>query len=618
MKKFIFILFLFLCFSGFSQENNIQVQKMEPPFWWTGMNNPNLQILVYGTDIGFTEPGIKYPGVILLESRRVENPNYLFLNLRLEDNCEAGTFSIKFNKDGQELFTRNYELKQREDGSASRKGFDRTDVLYLLLPDRFSNGDPANDQVDGMREGLDRSNPDGRHGGDIRGILNHLDYIQETGFTGLWINPLVENNNPDHSYHGYAITDFYKTDPRFGSNEDYLDLVNQCHEKQLKVIMDVIFNHSSTYHWFIQDVPEQSWYHQHEQMTKSNFRATTIMDPYASDFDKNKMLTGWFDVHMADLDQQNPLLATYLIQNSIWWIEYSGIDGLRVDTQPYPYKEFISDWGKAIIDEYPDFNIVGEAWLQKEAFTAYFQKGTPNTDGYNSEIPSVTDFPLYFAMNAAYNEKNTWTEGLLRIYYVLAHDYLYGDPFENLIFVDNHDLTRFYTAIGADYNKWKMAMVMLTTLRGVPCIYYGTEILMEGNKDDGHGFIREDFPGGWSEDGRNAFIPTGRTEAEEDAHSFLQNLLQWRKGQDVIHYGKFKHFLPEDDVYVYFRYNDDACVMVAVNNSTNELKALDHKRFSECLDGYSGGINVITGEAVNYLEAFTIPPKSALLLELKK
>lgn len=618
MKNATFILLVIFGLSGFAQTEPINIQKVEPPFWWSGMKNTHLQILVYGENIGYTEPEIDYPGVLVLEAERVENPNYLFINTRLDKLVKPGKFDIVFKKDEEEVLRWTYELKERNPGSASRQGFDPSDVLYLLMPDRFSNGDPSNDFMRAMMESVDRSNPDGRHGGDIKGIIDHLDYISETGFTGLWINPLVENNNPSHSYHGYAITDFYNTDLRYGTNDDYLDLVNRCHEKDLKVVMDMIFNHSSIYHWFIQDLPADDWIHQHAEFTRSNFRAPAIMDPYASEYDQQKMLTGWFDEHMADLDQRNPLLATYLIQNTIWWIEYSGIDGIRVDTQPYPYKEFISDWGKAVFNEYPAFNIVGEAWLQKEAMTAYFQGGSPNPDGYDSNIPSVTDFPMYYALNNAFNEKESWTDGLLRFYYVLAHDYLYGDPYQNLIFADNHDLDRYYTGIRENFNSWKMAMVVLSTMRGIPCIYYGTEILMTGNKDDGHGFIREDFPGGWQGDESNAFTATGRTPQQQQAYEFLRNLLTWRKTQKAVHEGDFKHFIPEDNVYVYFRYTEDQCVMVALNNSTNELKALDHVRFNECLAGYSAGINVVTGEAVNYLDAFTIPPKSALLLELKK
>lgn len=612
------LLFCLFTFSLVAQDDNLNIERVEPPFWWTKMNNPEVQLLVYGNNIGTTEASLDYQGMELVKSEKVENPNYLFLTLRMDESCEPGIVTIQFSREDKTVATWDYELLERKAGSEKRKGFDRTDALYLLMPDRFANGDPSNDDVQGMLEKANRENPDGRHGGDIKGIVENLDYIAETGFTGIWINPLVENNNPDFSYHGYAATDFYNIDARYGTLEDYVTLVNTCHDKGLKVIMDVIFNHCSIHHWFIKDLPSEDWIHQHETFERSNFRAPTIMDPHASEYDRIKMLTGWFDHVMADLDQRNPLVSIYLIQNTIWWIEFSGIDGIRVDTQPYPYKEFMSDWGKAVFEEYPDFNVVGEAWLQKEAMTAYFQAGSPNPDGYNSYLPSVTDFPLHGALNTAFNEEETWTNGLLRLYYVLAHDYLYGDPFQNLIFVDNHDVDRYFTAVQEDLDKWKMGMVALATLRGIPCIYYGTEILMNGRKDDGHGQIRKDFPGGWEGDTVNVFNRKGLSEEEKEAYTFLNKLYNWRKKQSVIHTGQFKHFIPDDNTYVYFRYNDDQCVMVALNNSSKELKALDHKRFIECLEDYTMGIDVMTGNPINYLEAFTIPPKSALLIELKK
>ncbi len=465
---------------------------------------------------------------------------------------------------------------------------------------------------------LIRSNPDGRHGGDITGIINYLDYIRDLGFTALWCNPLLENNNPYYSYHGYAITDFYKIDPRFGTNKDYVKLVNECHKRKIKVIMDVVLNHCSIYSWLMQDLPETSWIHSHDEFTRSNFRASTITDPYASQYDRDIMLTGWFDTHMADLDHRNELLANYLIQNSIWWIEYSGIDGIRLDTQPYSDKKFVSDWAVAIFNEYPKFSIVGEAWMQQEALTAYFQKDVNNTDGYNSNIPSVTDFPLYYGINKAFNEKDGWSEGLARLYNVLAQDFLYPSPDNNLIFCDNHDLTRFYSGIGMNLKKWKMGIAFLLTTRGIPMIYYGTEILMTGEESSGHGEIRKDFPGGWKGDPLNAFTSLGRTKEQNEALTYLRNMLRWRMNNKAVTQGKLKHFIPENETYVYFRYTNDECIMVAMNNSPNEMKALKTERFTECIKDYKYAMNVITGQTVNYLEALTLPPKSVMVLELKK
>jgi len=620
MKLKILFFLALLSFTAFAQEaeNEISINRIEPPFWWAGMVNTELQLLVYGNDITNLEPSINYEGIEITNIMPAENPNYLFISLSLSGNLKPGKFNIDFKNQGEILLSRPYEIKSRKEGSASRKGFDRSDAIYLLMPDRFANGNPANDSNPAMTEKANRSDPNGRHGGDIQGISNHLDYIHDLGFTAVWINPLVENNNPEYSYHGYAITDFYKIDPRYGSNKAYVDLVNKAHQQDLKVIMDVVFNHCSIYHWFIQDLPSSDWIHQFDEYTRSNFRASTIMDPHASEYDLNKMLTGWFDKHMADLDQRNPMLAKYLIQNTIWWIEYAGIDGIRVDTQPYSYKEFISEWAREVFTEYPGFSIVGEAWLQEPAFTAYFEADAKNRDGYNSHIPSVTDFPMQGALNKAFVEKDSWTEGLARLYYVQAKDYLYASPDYNLIFLDNHDLTRFYSSINEDSAAWKMGMAALLTLRGIPQVYYGTELLMTGKEHDGHGFIRQDFPGGWTGDERNAFTKEGRTKAENEAFNYIQKLLNWRKSHISIFEGKTKQFIPDGNTYVYFRYNDKSSVMVAFNNSKNELKALDAGRIKECLKDYKFAVNVITGETVHYLDAFTLPPKSVLILELRK
>ena len=582
------------------------------------MEYPEIQLLIHGEDISGLEPAVDYPGITAGEVIRVENPDYLFFNLTLDNIVSPGTFEISFTANGEKVAGYEYKLLEREDGSRERKGFDKTDVIYLLMPDRFTNGDPANDNMPGMLEKADRSNPDGRHGGDIKGISEHLDYISDLGVTALWINPLLENNNPKYSSHGYAITDFYNVDPRFGTNDDYKNLVGNAHQKGLKVIMDMIFNHASVYNWLIRDLPSDDWIHKFDKFTRSNFRASTIPDPHASEYDKDIFLTGWFDTHMADLNQNNELLVNYLIQNSIWWIEYSGIDGIRIDTQPYSEKDFITKWSKRVFDEYPGFNVVGEAWLQKESITAYFQKDAPNRDGYNSGIPSVTDFPMYYALSKAFNQKDGWTEGLASIYYVLAQDFLYSAPEENLIFCDNHDLDRIYSSLNEDFNKWKMAMATLLTMRGIPMIYYGTEILMTGRAGDGHGFIREDFPGGWPGDKDDAFTKEGRSKQQNEAFGYLQNLLKWRKDNKAVHFGELKHFVPANDVYVYFRHNDDKCVMTALNNSPNAVRALDTGKFSECLKEFNYAVNVITGDVIKYLDAFSLPPKSVMVLEFRK
>ncbi len=596
----------------------VSINKVEPMNWWVGMQNSELQILVYGDEISTTTPEINYKGVTIKHTKKVENPNYLFIYVNIAKDTKSGKFNILFKTENKIAAEHEYELKARNTKNGIHKGFDASDVIYLLMPDRFSNGNAENDNAKGMLEKADRTNPNGRHGGDLQGIINHLDYIAATGFTALWINPFLENNQPEYSYHGYAISDFYKTDPRHGTNELFVNLVDQAHNKGLKIIMDMIFNHCGSGHWFYKDLPSQDWVHQHKNFTRSNFRAPTVTDPYASEFDKNKMLTGWFDENMPDLNQKNPLLATYLIQNSIWWVEYSGIDGIRVDTQPYPYKEFMAKWSKAVMREYPTLNIVGEAWLQKIPITAYFQKNSTNNDGYNSNMPAVTDFPMYFALSKAFNENEGWSEGMARLYYILAQDFVYSNPNNLLIFTDNHDLNRYYETMGKNIKKYKMGLAYLLTTRGIPQIYYGTEILMDGNEHEGHGFIRKDFPGGWQGDSANAFLQEGRTKEQNDAYNFLSNLLNWRKNNQTIHTGKLMHFLPQDGIYVLFRYTDNNAVMVILNNNDNDSKELKTDRFAEIMNGYTSGKDIITKKELQSLSTITVPAKSAMIIELKK
>ncbi|MBI9066788.1 MAG: glycoside hydrolase family 13 protein [Salinivirgaceae bacterium] len=616
MKKFTLILICLLTTSFVFSAVNLK--RVEPMNWWVGMKNQNLQLLVYGEDISTTIPKLTYSGVTLNEVIKVENPNYLFLDLTIAKNTIPGKFNIEFTLGKKIVDTYEYELKERNNKENIHQGFDASDVIYLLMPDRFSNGNPDNDSTDDTAEKVDRENPDGRHGGDLQGVINHLDYIQETGFTALWLNPFLENNQEKYSYHGYAISDLYKTDPRHGSNEKFVELVDKAHEKELKIIMDMIFNHCGIAHWFIQDLPMQDWIHQHAEFTRSNFRAPTVSDPYASDYDRNKMLTGWFDKNMPDFNQNNPLLATYLIQNSIWWVEYSGIDGIRVDTQPYPYKEFMAKWSKAVMDEYPEFNIVGEAWLQKIAITAYFQKDAANKDGYNSNMPALTDFPMYFALAKAFNENEGWSEGMARLYYILAQDFSYADPNNLLIFPDNHDLNRYYETMGKDINKYKMGLAFILTTRGIPQIYYGTEILMDGQEHEGHGQIRKDFPGGWEGDTTNAFTKEDRTVEQNEAYNYVSTILNWRKNNEVIHSGKLKHFLPEDGIYVMFRYTEDDAVMVILNNNNTDDKTLKTDHFAEILNQYTSGKEITTGLELKDLSTIQIKAKSAMIIDLMK
>jgi neopullulanase len=612
LKKILFISFVILSLQALPQ---VSVQRIDPPSWWTGMEEKALQLMIYGNQVAESNVIVDYPGVMLKKTTRLSNPNYLVLDLEITGVARPGRMTLLFEYQREILFTIDYELKERNSGSMERTGFGKKDVIYLIMPDRFSNGDTGNDSVPEMLEAANRSNPDGRHGGDLKGIRDRLDYISSLGATAIWLNPVQENNMPEKSYHGYAITDFYKVDPRLGDNESYKALVNECHDKGLKVIMDMVFNHCGGNHFWINDPPEPDWVHQFPEFTRSNFRIETAIDPYASEFDLDRMQTGWFDRTMPDLNQQHDILGNYLIQNSIWWVEFAGLDGIRMDTYPYSYKDFMAKWMQRLMREYPNFTVVGETWLQKESHTAYWQDNSPIGDKNNdSNLRSITDFPLHYALKDAFTEQEGWTSGLNRIYYVLAQDMLYSDPFCNVIFADNHDLTRFFTSIGEDYNIYRMAIAVLLTTRGIPMIYYGTELLMTGEEHKGHGFIREDFPlGEWdiSVGGRRSAVGGQQEEALE----YMRTILNWRKDAAVIHDGKLKQFVPSDGIYVYFRYTEKEAVMVIINKN-KEDKTLDLARFGEVLKDYGKGRDVVSGKEFILGTGIILPAETALVLEL--
>jgi neopullulanase len=590
-------------------------EKVEPPFWWTEMKTQNLQILVYGENISTYQPGIKYNGITLDKTILVDNPNYLFLYVTITETAKPGNVPIEFSRRGAGKITHTWELKQRKTGSAGRKGFDHSDVIYLLMPDRFANGDPSNDNIPGMLEKSDRKDPLGRHGGDIRGIINHLDYLSDLGITAIWHNPVYENNQEKESYHGYAITDFYNTDKRLGNLSEYIELVSEAEKRGIKIIKDMIFNHCGDNHYWIKDLPTQDWIHQWTEFTKTHYRGTTIVDPNVAQSDLDIMLQGWFDHHMPDLNQKNRLLADYLIQHSIWWIEHTGIRGIRMDTQPYPYKEFMSEWAEKVLYEYPDFSIVGEAWMPKVSLVSYYQGNALNHDNYNSHLPSVFDFPLYYAINSAFNEKAAWDKGLIRLYDVLAEDFLYPDPSRLIVFGDNHDLNRLFSSLNEDLDRLKLTMTFILTTRGIPSIYYGTEILKTGFEHTSHGDIRTNFPGGWPKDKINAFTSEGRTKDQNEAFEFIRLLLNYRKENPVLQTGKLTHFIPHNNLYVYFRSLNEKRVMIVLNSNEESLK-IDVTRFSEMLHEYTLGRDILTGEKIHLSNDFEIKAKSAMILEL--
>lgn len=580
------------------------------------MKNPRVQLLIYGERVGELLPATSYPGLEIEQVIRVPSPNYLFVNLLLEEEVRPGTIRFDFLRSGSVVATAEWQLWEREPGSAQRKGFDNSDVLYLITPDRFANGDTTNDYVAGMRERPNRQFKGGRHGGDIEGIRRHLDYIADMGFTAIWLNPVLENDMPEYSYHGYSTTDFYKVDPRFGSNESYRALAREARSKGIGLIMDMIVNHCGLEHWWMKDLPSPDWINHWPSYTETNHRKTLLQDPHAASLDRKVFTDGWFVPTMPDLNQRNPLLATYLTQNAIWWIEYLGLAGIRMDTYPYPDRHYMTEWTRRVMDEYPNFNVVGEEWSEEPAVVAYWQRGKRNPDGYVSYLPTLMDFPLQSALSKALTEEEGWTTGWNRLYETLALDFLYADPSVLVVFPDNHDMSRIFTQMNEDFNRWKMAMTYVLTTRGTPQLYYGTEILMKNPGTNDHGVIRSDFPGGWPSDKVNAFTGKGLTDQQRQAKDFLKKLLHWRQQTPVVHFGKLTHFLPRDGVYVYFRHDDNDMVMVVLNKNTKPY-SLKLDRFRELLPASATGTDVLTGQTYPLSEAIPLSPMNPLVLEIK-
>ena len=598
--------------SGRAQETLV---RMEPPNWWAGMEHNEITLLMYGEDIANYEVEINRAGARLRQVIRVENPNYLFLDLVLDENIEPGNIPIRFLKGGEWAFTRDFPILTREEGRENLTGFDASDVIYLVTPDRFANGDPGNDAVAGMKEKPNRKNKSGRHGGDLEGIAANLDYLEDMGFTALWLNPVIENDMPDYSYHGYAATDFYRVDARFGTNEDFRDLCRTADKKGMKVIMDMIMNHCGSEHWFVKDPPASDWINFQGQFVPTSHMRTTVQDIHASAYDKRAFSDGWFVRTMPDLNQRNELMAKYLILNTIWWIEFSGISGIRMDTYPYPDKDFMRDWTCAVMDEYPDFTIVGEEWSLNPAIVSYWQQGKWNHDGYYSCLISLMDFPIQDALVKALQDKENWNAGWIRLYEMLANDFLYADPYQLVVFPDNHDMTRFYTQLGNDMDLYKMGVVFYATVRGIPQFYYGTEIVMDSDANPGdHGLIRSDFPGGWSDDKVNAFNGTGLNKKQQDAQGFLKKILNWRKDNETLHWGDLMQFAPYSGMYSYVRYTDSGKVFVAFNK-TDESIPLETHRYAELIRAGTTAYNVLEGRETPFIDGLEVPGKGILLLE---
>lgn len=591
-----------------------KVKKVAPTFWWAGMQNSELQILLYGDNIASSEASLSSQDVVLKEVVKQQNPNYLLLYVDLSEAAPQ-TFNI-YLKQGKKTTTIPYELKRRTRKGSDIQGFTASDVLYLIMPDRFANGNPDNDVVPGMLENkVDRNEQYARHGGDLKGISEHLDYISDLGVTAIWLNPTQENDMPGSSYHGYAITDYYQIDRRFGSNEDFKALTEQAHSKGLKVVMDMIFNHCGSENYLFKDKPSTDWFNFKSQYVQTSFKTASVQDIHASDYERKLATDGWFNQVMPDLNQRNRHVARYLIQSSLWWIEYAGINGIRQDTHPYADFDFMAEWCKEVLAEYPNFNIVGETWLNSNVLISFWQRDSKLASPRNSNLPTVMDFPLTTLMTNAFDEETTdWADGLYRLYDYLTQDLVYPNPMNLLTFLDNHDTSRFYNKEEDTSNltRYKQALLFLLTTRGIPQIYYGTEILMAGDKSNGDGTLRNDFPGGWPGDKKNAFTAEGRTKLQNEAFDYTRKLLNWRKGNDVIGKGSLKHYSIANGVYVYERsYQGKSAVVIM--NGTGKAQDLNLAPYQEILPK-NEATDFLSGKTVRLSEKLTLEPRESLLL----
>ncbi len=563
-----------------------RVSHIEPLSWWTGMKTP-LQLMINGEGIADWNVSIEGNGLEVTGIQKAESPDYLFVDVRIGTTAKAGVYDLVFTKDGQS-FRCPYVLNEREEGSAERGSFTTGDFIYLICPDCFANSDPGNDNTDDTSEKADRNEPFGRHGGDLQGIIDHLDYVADLGATAIWCTPLLMDNQPQEAYNGYAWSDYYRINPRFGG----------------------------TSHWWMDDLPFQDWIHQFPEYTGSIFSFSPLIDPNASEYDRKLQDSGWFVPSMPDMNLDNPFLLKYFQQWAIWWIEFSGQDGLRVDTYPYNEKIPMSEWCKAVRNEYPNINIVGECWDVNIDQLAYWQGDNDNFDGFNSHLPSIMDFPLQTAINSALCEDNVqWDEGMVRVYNALSHDATYHDLSKMLIFLSNHDHYRVADAWKRDPRKMKIAFTLLATVRGIPQLFYGDEMMFATGKNyKSDGELRMDFPGGWDGDTRNLFTEDGRQGTDAQLHDYARRLFQWRKGKDVIHHGKTMHFLTRDNTYAYFRYNDNEKIFVFINNSPEE-RVIPWSNYSEIASGLGSGTDVMTGEKVEITDSTVVPPCSTLIVE---
>ncbi|MES2149267.1 MAG: glycoside hydrolase family 13 protein [Pseudomonadota bacterium] len=591
-----------------------QIQHLEPMHWWIGMHDPTLQLMVHGERIAELVPALRYPGVRLEQVQRSSNPNYLFLNLRIAATARPGDVEIAFRRGDRTVTSVRYRLEARRKGSAQRSGFDSGDAIYLLMPDRFSNGDPSNDNMPGMLEQSDRANPVARHGGDIKGMRAQLGYIRELGFTMVWPTPLLENNQDSYSYHGYALTDYYKIDPRFGSNDEFRAYVAAANAHGLGVIHDVVLNHIGTGHWWMKDLPAADWLNYQSGFVPTNNQHYTVPDIHAAPEERRRFQEGWFVDSMPDLNQRNPLLARYLKQNTIWWIEYANLSGIRQDTWSYADPAFLATWTRAVLAEYPRLNIVGEEMDDAPQLVAYWQKGANNRDGYDSGLPSVMDFPLVDHIPEFLNAPERYDSGLIKLYETIASDFVYADPMQLLIFPDNHDRPRIFPRLHHNLDLLKSALLLTATMRGIPQMFYGTEILASGPVERNDGLLRADMPGGWPGDQVSAFSGAGLEPRQREAQAFVRTLFNWRRTSGAVKHGKLMHYAPQDGTYVYFRYDAAHTVMVVINKNAQPA-TLDLSRFRGMIKQAARGRNVVTDEMVDLTAPLALLPLTSVAIE---
>lgn len=624
MRKFLLSLSFIMTALGMNAA--VKIDRVEPTDWYVGMKDPSLQLMVYGEGIREAQVSTDYPGVRVDSLVRLDSPNYLLVYLDLS-GAQPGEMKLRFTL-GKSKKDVSYRLNARAMAGEERKGFSNADVLYMLMPDRFAQGKDHEAQVKGMNPYVeDRSKPSLRHGGDLRGIRDHLDYFTQLGVTALWLTPVLENNSPDgkdgsSTYHGYATTNYYRVDPRFGTNEDYRQLIADAHAKGLKVVMDMIFNHCGFEHPWVSDLPSKDWLNMPEWLSgkeedkakylQTSYKLTPVLDPYASEVDKRETVDGWFVPSMPDLNQRNPHVIKYLIQNSVWWIETVGIDGIRMDTYPYADREAMARWMKALEREYPNFNTVGETWVTEPAYTAAWQKDS-KLSSVNSYLKTVMDFAFYDRVNmAAREETDDWWQGMNRVYNTLCYDYLYANPSSVLAFIENHDTDRFLKN-GTDTLALKQALALLLTINRTPQLYYGTEILMNGTKEVTDGNVRKDFPGGFPGDKANCFTAEGRTRAQNDMFNWLSRLLHWRQGNEAIIHGKQVQFTPRKGVYVIARQAKGKNVLTVVNGTSSPAQ-MEVKRYAEIIGQATEATDILTGQKVALDKDVPLAPRQTLVL----